>query len=195
MRPFLEGVRVPPHPLALRLIDRLQGRPQAAVLEFASGSGRNARALERAGRSVVEIDDATAASPAAFAGVSGPFAAALSTHGLLHGTPSIIAGNLRQIAERLEEGGLLYATFGSAGDARFAKGERIDEFTYAQLDGEERGVPHAFFDRRRLRALLEHRFSIESIEEHMVDEVAGSWAHRERPLSGAVHWFAVATAK
>jgi hypothetical protein len=33
---------------------------------------------------------------------------------------------------------------------------------------------------------------IESLDEHGVDEVAGAWAHREHPLTGAAHWFVIA---
>jgi hypothetical protein len=183
---------VPAHPLAERLIDRLGERRDRRVLDFASGNGRNARALSAAGFSVVSIDDRTAESTVPFAGTAAPFAAVLSTHGLLHGTRSAISGKLGLIAERLEPLGLLYATFGSFQDARFGRGTRIDAFTFAPTEGDERGIAHAFFDRTALRALLEPRFTIESLDEHPVDAVAGSWAHRDRPLTAAVHWFAVA---
>lgn len=163
-----------------------------SVLEFASGSGRNAAALSRGGFTVVAIDDRTAATVEPFAGISGPFAAALSTHGLLHGSVATIAHYVAEIGGLLEKNGLLYATFGSVRDARFGQGERLDEFTFAPLAGDEGGVAHTFFDRERLTELLERDYAIESLEEHAVDAVAGSWAHRQRPLSGAVHWFAIA---
>jgi hypothetical protein len=181
-----------PHPLAEALIERLQSRPKGRVLDFASGSGRNTQALRRAGLMVTAIADDAAATEKPLAGVTDRFAAAISTHGLLHGTPPIIAARLRSIAERLDAEGLLYATFGSTRDARFGEGRRIDDATFAPTDGDERGVAHAYFDRDRLRALLEPDFEVESLEERCVDEVAGSWAHRERPLSGATHWFAIA---
>jgi hypothetical protein len=41
-------------------------------------------------------------------------------------------------------------------------------------------------------ALLEPAFEVESIEERVVDAVVGAWAHPQRPLEGAAHWFAVA---
>lgn len=181
-----------PHPLAERLIERLQSRPKSLILDFASGSGRNAEALRRAGFTVVAIADDLAASEAPLAGVAQRFCAAISTHGLLHGTASAIAARAGLIAERLERDGLLYATFGSTRDARFGQGRRIDDSTFAPSEGDERGVAHTYFDRDPLRALLEAHFEVESLKEHCVDEVAGSWAHRERPLSGAAHWFAVA---
>jgi SAM-dependent methyltransferase len=178
--------------LAVSLIEHLRGAPEIRVLEFACGSGRNTRALREAGFDVASIDDRAAASEAPFAGVHGRFAAAISTHGLLHGTPEIIGGHLLQIARLLRRNGALYATFGSIRDARFGRGEPIDASTFAPAEGDERGVAHAFFSRDQMRALLDPYFAVESLEECDADEIAGSWAHRERPLSGAVHWFAVA---
>jgi SAM-dependent methyltransferase len=178
--PGEESVR-PPHPLALALIERLRSRPGALVLEVGGGSGRNTAALEAAGYTVRGIDDGTDSC-----------AAALSTHALLHGTPPSIAALLERIAARLERKAPLYTTFGSINDARYGEGERIEEHVFAPASGDERGVAHAFFDETRLRALLRERWTIESIEERAVDEIAGSWAHQERPLHGAMHWFVVA---
>jgi hypothetical protein len=184
---------VTPHPLAVRLIEHLRAEPAARVLEFASGRGRNTEALRAAGFAVVAVDDRIAGSAAPLDGLSGPFAAALSTHGLLHGTPARIDATLAGIAGLLAKDAPLYATFGSIRDARFGSGTRIDNFTYAPDSGDERGVAHAFFDRKRLRELLGSHFAIRSLEEHDAGQSAGQWAHPERPLSGAVHWFAVVT--
>jgi hypothetical protein len=180
------------HPLAQRLIECLRGERGRRVLDFASGSGRNAAALRRAGSTVIEVDDAAASSDEPLARISERFAAVLSTHGLLHGTGPAIAARVGAIAGVLEDGGWLGAAFGSTRDARFGQGERIAGSTYAPTGGDERGVAHTFFSEAELRALLDPQFAIESLTERDVDEVAGSWAHRERPLSGAVHWFVVA---
>ncbi|HLY01218.1 MAG TPA: class I SAM-dependent methyltransferase [Candidatus Cybelea sp.] len=165
------------HPLAVRLAEHLRGGPEIRVLEFASGAGRNTRALREAGLEVVTIDDPTAASAAPLAGLSGSFAAAVSTHGLLHGTPAVIRGHVAQIARLLAKNARLYATFGSIHDARFGQGERIDASTFAPAEGNERGVAHGFFDREQLAALLGPHFTIESLEEHAAEKV---------------HWFVVA---
>lgn len=138
------------------------------------------------------VDDRTACSSAPLAGVTQGFAAAISTHGLLHGVLSTIVANVRSIAERLDRSGLLYATFGSTRDARFGNGLRIDASTFAPIEGEERGVAHCYFDRDRLQSLLEPYLEIESLEEHGIDAIAGRWAHRARPLTGAMHWFVIA---
>ncbi|MBV8196925.1 MAG: hypothetical protein JO263_02210 [Candidatus Eremiobacteraeota bacterium] len=53
-------------------------------------------------------------------------------------------------------------------------------------------MPHVYFDEPRLRALLEPLFEIEALEEQDVDRIVGRWAHQQQPLSGAVHWFAIA---
>lgn len=182
---------VTPHPLAEALIQRLASRPRARVLEFASGSGRNARALRAAGFDIVPIGDAAATSSEAFDGIVPPFAAAISTHGLLHGTRLTVERNLNSIAALLETRGLLFGTFGSTHDARLGKGERIDDSTFAPKEGDERGVAHAYFDRDALDALL-NQFDVELMQEQTVDEVAGKWAHRRQPLEAAVHWFVIA---
>jgi len=177
--------------LAAALIERLQSRSGIRILDFATGSGRNTDVLRAAGFTVVPIGDAAAALQAPLAGIRGSFDAAISTHGLLHGTPAIVASLLCAVAESLGSGGLLYATFGSIHDARFGLGERIDDRTFAPTDGDERGVAHAYFDRDDVEALLERHFKVESLQEHGVDRVAGGWAHRDRPLRDAVHWFAI----
>ena len=178
-----------PHPLAAALIERLQSRPKSRILDFAAGRGRNTKALLAAGLTVVAVEDAAAASKTPFDGVEGSFDAVISTHGLLHGIPAAIASRLDEIADRLESKGLLYATFGSTRDARFGEGERIDDSTFAPSDGDERGVAHAYFDREKMGTLLKRHFEIESLDEHVVDDIAGRWAHSARPLDSAVHWF------
>lgn len=176
-----------PHPLAERLIARC---PRGSrILEIGTGSGRNAAALAAAGlrcRSIAE--DAAIVLPA-----DGAFDAALSTHALLHGTPAALAARLDEIARALRSGAPLLATFGSTDDARFGAGERIDDATWAPLDGDERGVAHVYFDEPRLRAMLERRFAIERAERVAVDAIAGSWAHPTAPLRAAVHWFVEAS--
>jgi hypothetical protein len=186
------GTIRPPHPLARRLIERLSDRPGSRVLDFSAGSGRNAAALRAAGHDVVAVDDASAGAAGSLPATLGLFAAAISTHGLLHGALTAIAGTLESIADHLDDGGALYATFGSVRDARFGSGQRLGPATFAPLEGDERGVAHTYFTRTGLESLLEPHFVVERIEECDVDTIAGSWAHLQRPLSKAVHWFVVA---
>jgi len=183
---------VAPHPLAERLIERLQDKPKGFVLDFASGSGRNGEALRRAGFTVVTVPDRAAADAAALTSLRQRFAAVVSSHGLLHGDLASIRDRVRAIANALEDDGLLYATFGSTQDARFGRGVRVTDATFAPADGDERGIAHTYFDREGLLALLEPEFEAESLDQQRVDDVAGRWAHPTRPLAGAVHWFAVA---
>ncbi len=175
-----ELVPRPPHPLALALIERLRERAAACVLEIGAGSGRNTRALRAAGLRACTLP------------VQQPCAAALTTHALLHGTPASIAAQLDDIADALEPAASLFATFASVRDARYGIGAAIEPHVYAPAQGDEAGVAHAYFDEARLRALLSPRFRIESLREVSVDEVAGTWAHQQAPLHGAVHWFVVA---
>jgi SAM-dependent methyltransferase len=178
--------------LAAALIERLHAGGGIRVLDFASGSGRNTAALRAAGFAVVAVDDAAAAAAQPLREISEPFDAAISTHGLLHGTHDAIASRVSAIGERLRDGGLLYATFGSSSDARFGQGRRLGDWTFAPLDGDERDVPHTYFDRDRVLAMLAPYFDVEALEEVSVDEVAGRWAHSTKPLRGAAHWFAIA---
>ena len=184
----------PPHPLALRAIERLRDRLPGLVrvLDVAAGSGRNTAALQQAGFDVLAIDDDTAMKAGAMRSLHGSFAGAVSSHGFLHGTAAEVAERVDALAAHLEPDAVLAATFGSVNDARFGCGIEIDPSTFAPKAGDEAGVPHAFFTQSQLCALLEPQYEIESIEECGVDEIAGKWAHPEAPLTGAVHWFVLA---
>ena len=173
------------------MIERLQRRGARGlrVIDFASGGGRNGDALRNAGFDVVTIDDQTAMGDLPLRAVEGSFAAVISTHGLLHGTVDAIAERVALFARGLEREGLLFATLGSTRDARFAKGRRIGASTYVPLDGDERGVAHTYFTRSQLEQLLDPWYEVESLEERLVDGVAGRWAHATTPLAQAVHWF------
>ena len=170
----------------------MRARVGARVLDFCTGSGRNAVALRAAGYDVVAIPDDAADQSEIPTPDSAAFAAAISTHGLLHGTRAAIAARTARIAERLESGAALYAVFGSVRDARFGNGRRIADETFAPVDGDERGVAHTYFTRVQLDELLRPHYIVERLEETGVDDVAGAWAHREHPLANAVHWFAIA---
>ena len=93
----------------------------------------------------------------------------------------------------MEPGASLFGTFGSTRDARYESGTLIEPHVYAPDGGDERGVAHAYFDDSRLRELLAPHFTIDSMREVPVDDIAGTWAHSTSPLRDAVHWFVVAT--
>jgi hypothetical protein len=175
-----------PHPLALALIDRLSARSHAPVLEIGAGSGRNTAALRAAGFVV------TAIGAEEIARAARGYVGALSTHALLHGSPDSIASLLDQIAQRLEKAAPLYATFASIHDARYGAGVRLGDHTFAPEAGEERGVPHTYFNEKQLRTLLAKHFELEAIEEIDASAIVGRWAHAQLP-AGTVHWFVHAT--
>ena len=213
--PSSQGSIRPPHPLTERLISRLRNLDHSCapshirILEIGTGSGRNAHALTSAGFTHVGIPDnagipdnditcvipSEASSDAQSRDRHDLFHAALTTHSLLHGTPSDIAYLLHAIAAQLKPNGLLYATFGSTRDTRFGRGEKLGKQTFAPLEGDERGVAHSYFDEQSLREILAKNFAIERLEEIQVDTIAGSWAHNETPLRGAFHWFVEATVR
>ncbi len=164
--------------------------PQGAhILEVGAGSGRNTRVLRAAGMVVTSIEN-FGNPPATLSRHA--FDGALSTHALLHGTPSEIADVLEQIAAALKSGGLLFTTFGARKDARFGKDERLGPNTFVATTGDESGIAHSYFDGDEVRELLA-RFKIESLREVEVDQIVGRWAHAKNPLRNAVHWFATAT--
>lgn len=194
-----------PHPLAQALLERLPARSR--VLEVGPGSGRNLAALLPSIDVVaLEADRKRAAAlrenfaHAARRIVDGDysrlpfdearFAAVLSTHALLHGTPRAVQELLAEIWRVCRPGALLFATFGSQRDRRFGEGTRLADNCFAPAGGDEAGIAHSFFNGNSLRGLLPE-FGIERLEEVNVDAIAGSWAHGGQPLSGAVHWFTV----
>ena len=175
-----------PHPLALLLIERAAAGMR--VLELGSGSGRNTDALRAAGLHVTAVGDEALRTPLGLAAAA--FDAAISTHGMLHGTPRDVAALVAETANALRGGAPAYLTFASTRDARFGQGRKIDERTYAPAEGDEAGVPHVFYDRGTLRAMLEPAFTIEALDEVDADAIVGRWAHATMPR-GTVHWFAL----
>ena len=177
----------PPHPLTLALIERLEGAFPGPVLEIGVGSGRNRRALQAAGFFVRSHE------PAALERLGGLFRGALSTHALLHGTPTAIAAAIERVRALLAPGAPFLFTLGSKADARFGQGDCIATDTYAATDGDEAGVPHAYFDEAGCREIVSG-LQIESLRARRVDAIAGSWAHPQAALRDAVHWFVIARA-
>lgn len=171
-----------PHPLAVRL--SREQREGNRVLVVGPGRGRSLGVLAAAGLSV-EIAEADDASLNAH---RGPYAAVLSTHTLLHGTPVAVAARCAEILEVLVPGGRLYATFGSVRDPRFGTGTALDG-GWAPDEGGEAGIVHAYFDRSALQTALAG-FLLLSASEHDVGEIVGRWAHApDAALRPSVHWF------
>lgn len=178
------------HPLAQRLAERLTALGiKGPILEVAHGSGRNTRALSRLGFDVVSIDDAVPYTqlPAR----KGGYAAALSTHGYLHGNFAKLRAGIAELRRVLAPGAPVALVFGSVNDVRFGFGTQVDDVTFAAGEGPEAGVPHAFLDADAVREAMAG-FDIESAEEADVDGIAGRWAHADEDLDGRKHWFVLA---
>jgi hypothetical protein len=169
------------------------------------GSGRNVAPLLAAGASVdaIEADPELARAAIARFGRSGdvrvarseysgpypftgPYAAALSTNALLHGTPAAVAAALRATRERLAAGAPFLFTLGSKRDPRFGTGSVAGPDTFVSETGSERGVAHCYFDEAGVRALLAP-LTLEGLEERRGS--AGSWAHDADEAAAIVHWF------
>ena len=178
------------HPLAERLIAATAERPlEGPVIEVGTGSGRNTRALVDAGLKVVSVPDDTPYTQ--LPGTRENYAAALSTHAYLHGTSAKLRAGVAELRRVLRPHAPIYVTLASLRDARYGLGIPFDERSFAPGDGDEAGIPHAYFDRDGVIELL-YGFTIESMEEVDVDEIVGRWAHADDDLAGRVHWFVVA---
>jgi hypothetical protein len=179
-----------PHPLAQALIARYRADALAGpVLEVHAGRGRNTVALEAAGIAVVATRD-----DEPYTQLPGPrdgYAAALSTHGFLHGTTAKLRLGIGDLRRVLKPGAPAYLTLGSLNDPRFGFGLALDERTFAPGDGPEAGIPHAFFERDGILDLF-RGFTIESLEEVDVTTIVGTWAHPDPAAERIVHWFVVA---
>jgi SAM-dependent methyltransferase len=179
--------------LAERLIRRAREHPlDGPVIEVGTGSGRNTAALVEAGIPNLTVPDSTPYTQ--LPGGRDTFGAALSTHAYLHGTSDKVRLGIAELRRVLRPNAPIYITLGSFKDARYGLGIPFDERSFAPGDGDEVGVPHAYFDRDGVIEML-FGFEIEEMEEVEVDEIVGRWAHAGDEIAGRVHWFVVAHRK
>ena len=178
------------HPLAELLIELAREHPlDGPVIEVGTGSGRNTRALVAAGIPNLTVPDSTPYTQ--LPGSRETYGAALSTHAYLHGaTPKLRAG-IAELRRVLRPNAPAFITLGSFKDARYGLGVPLDERTFAPGEGDEAGIPHAYFDRDGVIELL-FGYTIVSLEEVDVDDIVGRWAHTDDEIVGRVHWFVVA---
>lgn len=180
------------HPLALELISLAAERSLAGpAVEVGCGSGRNTRALVAARIPVVPLADDVPVTQ--LPGSRDQYGAALSTHAYLHGTADKLRIAFAELRRVLTPGAPVFVTLGSIRDARYGFGIPYDERSFAPGDGDEAGIPHAYFDRDGVGELLEGLVTITSAEEVDVDAIVGRWAHPDagegEDPGGRVHWF------
>ncbi len=179
------------HPLAERLIGLAREHPfDGPVIEIGTGSGRNTRALVDASIPVLSVPDSTPYTQ--LPGGREEYGAALSTHAYLHGTSAKLRAGIAELRRVLRPNAPVFITLGSFKDARYGLGIPFDERSFAPGEGAELGIPHAYFDHDGVIELM-LGYTIESMEEVDVDEIAGRWAHADDDIvAGRVHWFMVA---
>ena len=181
------------HPLAERLIRYTREHPvDGPVVEVGTGSGRNTRALVDAGIPTVGVPDSTPYTQ--LPGTRENYGAALSTHAYLHGASPKVRAGIAELRRVLRPEAPIFITLGSIKDARYGLGIPFDERTFAPGEGDELGIPHAYFDRDGVIELL-LGFTIETLEEVEVDAIVGRWAHSSDEPVGRVHWFVEAHAR
>jgi len=177
------------HPLAERLVALAGEHPLGGpVIEVGTGSGRNTRALVDAGIPVVGVPDTTLYTQ--LPGTRENYGAALSTHAYLHGASDKVRAGLAELRRVLKPDAPVFITLGSFRDVRYGLGNPVDERSFAPGEGDEAGIPHAYFDRDGVIETL-GGFVIDSMEEVDVDDIVGRWAH-EDDVGGRVHWFVTA---
>jgi hypothetical protein len=175
------------HPLAERLIELARREPfDGPVIEVGTGSGRNTRALVEARIPNVTVPDSTPYTQLPSARDS--YGAALATHAYLHGASAKLRAGIAELRRVLRPNAPIFITLGSFKDARYGLGIPFDERSFAPGEGDEVGIPHAYFDRDGVIELL-FGFTIESMEEVDVDDIVGRWAHADDDVAGRVHWF------
>jgi hypothetical protein len=179
------------HPLAERLIAFAREHPlDGPVIEVGTGSGRNTRALVDAGIPVQSVPDDVLYTQ--LPGSRETYGAALSTHAYLHGTSAKLRAGIAELRRVLKPNAPVFITLGSFKDARYGLGIPFDDRSFAPGEGAEAGIPHAYFDRDGVIELL-LGFTIDSMDEADVDEIAGRWAHADdEEVAGRVHWFVAA---
>jgi hypothetical protein len=177
------------HPLAAELASAYRQRGLTGpIVEIAAGSGRNTRFLLDLGIPTVCTRDDE--SYTQLPGGRHAYAAALSTHGYLHGTVPKLRLGFAELRRVLRPGAPIFITLGSIHDARYGLGVPLEDTTFAPGDGEEAGIPHPYFDRAGVIDVLAPAFTVESQHEVNVDAIVGRWAH-DAP-AGMRHWFVVA---
>jgi hypothetical protein len=174
------------HPLATELLTLYrEGRLTGPIIEVAAGSGRNTRYLVEAGIPIVSTRDDE--SYTQLPGGRDLYGAALSTHGYLHGTVAKLRLGFAELRRVLRRNAPMLITLGSIADARFGLGVAVEDTTFAPGDGDEAGIPHAYFDRAGVIDVLAPAFTVASLHEVNVDDIVGRWAH-DAP-TGMRHWF------
>jgi ubiquinone/menaquinone biosynthesis C-methylase UbiE len=84
------------------------------------------------------------------------FDAVVCVQTIYHQTLKGIQETVSEIHRILKKGGLLLANFHSKRSSKYGKGIEVEENTFMQENGPEKGVLHHFFDENELRALLGH---------------------------------------
>jgi len=84
------------------------------------------------------------------------FDAVVCVQTIYHQTLKGIQKTVSEIHRILKKGGLLLANFHSKRSSKYGKGIEVEENTFMQENGPEKGVLHHFFDENELRALLGH---------------------------------------
>jgi ubiquinone/menaquinone biosynthesis C-methylase UbiE len=102
--------------------------------------------------------------------ISSSFDAVICVQTIYHQTLSEIRETISEIYRILKREGLLLANFHSKRSSKSGRGIEVEDGTFRQEDGPERGILHHFFDETELRELLrDFEVSLEAKEERIGD--------------------------
>jgi len=192
-----------PHEKVRTLSHEMKRKGMKRVLDLGCGAGRHTAYLAREGFEVYALDispegvEHTAkrlseeglqanllqADIAALPYPDNFFDCIVSVSVLHHNTTVNIRIAMEEIKRTLRPGGLLFTTECAKGDYQEGRGEQIERDTYlAPEDADQPGIPHHFFSKEEIRALL-YGFRVIELERDEQEFINGSGCH---VLS--IHW-------
>ena len=165
-----------PDGIVVDLISILARKRAERVLDLGCGAGRHAMYLARSGFKTYGADisdtglrltkrrlesrkmeaEIIKCDMKSMPYIQSCFDAVVCVQTIYHQKLKGIQETVSEIHRILKKGGLLLANFHSRRSSKYGKGIEVEENTFMQENGPEKGVLHHFFDENELRALLGH---------------------------------------
>jgi len=102
--------------------------------------------------------------------IDGCFDAVISLYTIYHNAKQGIKGTINEIYRTLRKEGTILLNFQTKRSGKYGKGTEIEENTFIQENGPEKGVIHHFVDKDEIHELLESFRLLETkLEEHEIE--------------------------
>jgi len=181
-----------PDEIVVNFVSILKERKAKRILDLGCGAGRHViylaeRGFESYGADISETGlkltknrlrsrkleaEITKCDMKSIPYVHSRFDAAICVWTIYHQKPKEIQETISEIHRVLRKKGLLLANFHSRRSGKYGMGIRVEENTFMQENGPEKGVIHHFVDEDELRKLLEN-FRIVNLDTR--DKMVGSY--------------------